>query len=662
MLQRLLVILAGALLAFLVFAVVDTLGLLDSPSPELLPAQIDQQAGITTVPASRDARPVSPLQASASDVVGLNRTRDSIQSVFEKRGVGFAFEDAGEIEGQPRVVGRSPDGRAAIQLIGSPDNLVSASVVVRTPDAAPSSVNDNVAYFLGLMQLGVPSWDGGTDWVHDNIATAMSAGEVEAIHANLRIQMQWLEDFNSLVLTVADHNWGVPALATLPIPEPAQAAAPPATPTQASTASANPPPKPSATEPATPRPTVTAGPPAGAVAGTGALDDIVAEADVSDVVNLILQALSEHRGLSLDDHTLIYDATGRTQQALNELYDTGLTGDAFRAAEDLLLTQENVLVEVENAATSGNIADLKTVAPRLVDLAERRLVFNRQLGNWLTPPAYSQDEMSVINIVRNDAALRAVISEVMAALAEGRPVDLEINDKVYQALSETSRGLDLIDEVGETGDVFNAAVSVLRHRRQFLIDVEKAVLSGNIDDLRAVAEDWVALSQEQLRFERQLEARDGSSLFDSPTPRPPAPADGINQTPIGESRISQVPIDGSSVDAVGGVGAAAGQAESDTWFYRVQAGDTLETIAFEYGTTVGYLARLNNISNPMALKPGRMLLVSMPSYLYEVKPGDTLSEIAYRHDLDPDILMRINQLRSPDLLYAGQKLLISASP
>ena len=44
-------------------------------------------------------------------------------------------------------------------------------------------------------------------------------------------------------------------------------------------------------------------------------------------------------------------------------------------------------------------------------------------------------------------------------------------------------------------------------------------------------------------------------------------------------------------------------------FYRVQAGDTLESIASQFGTTVEELLQLNPNVDPLALSPGQRLRV-----------------------------------------------------
>ena len=49
---------------------------------------------------------------------------------------------------------------------------------------------------------------------------------------------------------------------------------------------------------------------------------------------------------------------------------------------------------------------------------------------------------------------------------------------------------------------------------------------------------------------------------------------------------------------------------SEPQYYRVKKGDTLESIAAKYGTTVAALTTLNNGLDPLALQPGQRIRVA----------------------------------------------------
>lgn len=108
------------------------------------------------------------------------------------------------------------------------------------------------------------------------------------------------------------------------------------------------------------------------------IEDVVHGADIDHIMTLIHDAINHFDGLLLEDHDVVYDALGRTNASLDLLYSSGATGDVFNAAERLLLTQRELLQEVEHATLTGNLADLSTVAPLLIDVAQARLAFERQ--------------------------------------------------------------------------------------------------------------------------------------------------------------------------------------------------------------------------------------------------------------------------------------------
>ena len=93
--------------------------------------------------------------------------------------------------------------------------------------------------------------------------------------------------------------------------------------------------------------------------------------------------------------------------------------------------------------------------------------------------------------------------------------------------------------------------------------------------------------------------------------------------------------------------------------YVVKAGDTLSGIAAKFGTTVSELVKLNNISNPNLIYVGQVLKIPSGGAVretYVVKAGDTLSGIAAKFGTTVSELVRLNNISNPDLIYAGQVL------
>lgn len=115
----------------------------------------------------------------------------------------------------------------------------------------------------------------------------------------------------------------------------------------------------------------------------------------------------------------------------------------------------------------------------------------------------------------------------------------------------------------------------------------------------------------------------------------------------------------------------------------VQPGETLATIANQYGLTVSQIAQINNIANPDRILRGQTLTVftspqaetpaeeaaesveeaplvvpdgvGMP---YIVQPGEHLAEIAQRHGVTWPAIIQANNITDPNLIEAGQVIII----
>jgi len=104
-----------------------------------------------------------------------------------------------------------------------------------------------------------------------------------------------------------------------------------------------------------------------------------------------------------------------------------------------------------------------------------------------------------------------------------------------------------------------------------------------------------------------------------------------------------------------------------TTYYIVQKGDTLYSIAYRYGTTVGAIVAANNIYNPSFIYAGQKLViparqwaVSPPPAVtcYVVRKGDTLVSIALRHGTTVSAIALANNLANPSFIWPGQCLVI----
>lgn len=104
-----------------------------------------------------------------------------------------------------------------------------------------------------------------------------------------------------------------------------------------------------------------------------------------------------------------------------------------------------------------------------------------------------------------------------------------------------------------------------------------------------------------------------------------------------------------------------------TTTHIVSAGETLDSIARRYGTSVDAIAAVNGITNPSQIYVGTQLTIGgapppapgtapAGTSSYVVRPGDTLASIARRFDTSIDALTTSNGLVDADLIRIGQEL------
>lgn len=94
----------------------------------------------------------------------------------------------------------------------------------------------------------------------------------------------------------------------------------------------------------------------------------------------------------------------------------------------------------------------------------------------------------------------------------------------------------------------------------------------------------------------------------------------------------------------------------------VAAGETLSTIAEQYGVTTQSVVEANRITNPDAVRVGQTLIIPVVREVvlveHQVAAGETLSGIALRYGVTAAVILEANNLRNPDALRVGQTLVI----
>lgn len=106
------------------------------------------------------------------------------------------------------------------------------------------------------------------------------------------------------------------------------------------------------------------------------------------------------------------------------------------------------------------------------------------------------------------------------------------------------------------------------------------------------------------------------------------------------------------------VGSASAQTN-----HTVKSGETLDGIGKQYGVAPASIATFNNIENPDLISPGTVLKIPPPKGAprqYTVKPGDTLGTIASDFGTTIAAIAETNSIADPDNLKVGDVLLIPA--
>ena len=98
--------------------------------------------------------------------------------------------------------------------------------------------------------------------------------------------------------------------------------------------------------------------------------------------------------------------------------------------------------------------------------------------------------------------------------------------------------------------------------------------------------------------------------------------------------------------------------------YQVKNGDTLASVASNFGTSVNNLSSLNGIMVGSVLNPGDFIVVPKvqmenPYFMeYTVKKGDNIYEISKVYNVSPSQLLKLNGLNETDIIYPNQKIMI----
>ncbi len=136
---------------------------------------------------------------------------------------------------------------------------------------------------------------------------------------------------------------------------------------------------------------------------------------------------------------------------------------------------------------------------------------------------------------------------------------------------------------------------------------------------------------------------------------PPAPAPGS----ITDVEPPNGAPDAPGLDAAGSAPQAADGLPVQMQTYMVQPGDSVRTIARQFGVSNETLIWVNDLSDPDILLPGQELkILPFSGLIHEVRPGDTVAAIANGYEARVEDVIRVNRLRDPYIITVGQKLVV----
>lgn len=148
----------------------------------------------------------------------------------------------------------------------------------------------------------------------------------------------------------------------------------------------------------------------------------------------------------------------------------------------------------------------------------------------------------------------------------------------------------------------------------------------------------------------------------SPTAAPIVPTEIPEPTDIAPSAPALLVLPEPTVDVADSENAATPR-EPDAPLavrtYTVEAGDSVRTIASQFGVTNETIIWENDLTDPDILQVGQELrILPFSGLIHEVHPGDTVASIANAYDAPVQDVISANRLSDPYIIVVGQKLAV----
>lgn len=96
--------------------------------------------------------------------------------------------------------------------------------------------------------------------------------------------------------------------------------------------------------------------------------------------------------------------------------------------------------------------------------------------------------------------------------------------------------------------------------------------------------------------------------------------------------------------------------------YKIEAGDTFESVAKKFNTTVDMLKRINGMNEEDNILVSQYLIVPVERGvlfdIYVVQPGDNMYQIAKRYGVKEEELLKLNGLEKNQYIYPNEEILV----
>lgn len=94
-------------------------------------------------------------------------------------------------------------------------------------------------------------------------------------------------------------------------------------------------------------------------------------------------------------------------------------------------------------------------------------------------------------------------------------------------------------------------------------------------------------------------------------------------------------------------------------YYIVKKGDTVSSIAEQFGITINTILWANRLTQSSYIRPGdKLTILPVSGVSHTVKKGETLAAIAKKYQADADKILEFNKLADAAALRAGQVLIV----